>query len=307
MDKTTKLVLTMGSILAMASLMGAGEVRATENGLATYPVGVNTVLDGILPPPGATQFYNYTEYNFSSKFAGADGKSSVPGFHSEVLVDAPRVVHTWGPTLGSFTFSSGIVVPLFHLHVDVPGASGTRSALGDIIVHPLMVGYSNPSHTFFAFISPDVGLPTGSYSVNRVANTGLNTYAFEPNLSVTWFPSPKWELSGLAQIEFNSPNHATNYHSGNVATLDWLVGYSVTKGFQLGVQGYFLKQVSDDTVNGQTAPNDGFRGQAIGIGPQLRYDLGPASAIVFKYQHEFAVRNRPQGERLWVEVSFPIR
>lgn len=189
MDKTTKLVLTMGSILAMASLMGAGEVRATENGLATYPVGVNTVLDGILPPPGATQFYNYTEYNFSSKFAGADGKSSVPGFHSEVLVDAPRVVHTWGPTLGSFTFSSGIVVPLFHLHVDVPGASGTRSALGDIIVHPLMVGYSNPSHTFFAFISPDVGLPTGSYSVNRVANTGLNTYAFEPNLSVTGFPA----------------------------------------------------------------------------------------------------------------------
>jgi len=303
----TKRRLQTVCFFAVASLLGSSGARATENGLATYPVGVNTVLDGVLPPPSATQFYSYTEYYFSNKFAGADGKSSVPGFHSEVLVDAPCVVHTWGPTLGPFTFSTGVVVPLFHLRVNVPGTSGTRSALGDIIVHPLMLGYSNPSHTFFAFVSLDVGLPTGAYSVNRVANTGLNTYAFEPNLSVTWFPNPKWELSALAQIEFNSPNHATNYHSGNVATLDWLAGYSVTKNLQLGVQGFFLKQITDDTVNGQTAPNDGFRGQAIGIGPQLRYDLGPASAIVFKYQHEFAVRNRPQGERLWVEVSFPIK
>jgi hypothetical protein len=100
-------------------------------------------------------------------------------------------------------------------------------------------------------------------------------------LSITWFPNPKWELSALAQIECNSPNHATDHHSGNVATLDWLAGYSVTKSLQVGVQGFFIKQITDDTVNGQTAPNDGFRGQAIGIGPRLRYVFGPASAIVF--------------------------
>lgn len=297
-------------VMCLVAALGvalSGASSATENGLATYPIGVNTVLNGILPPPGGTEFYNYTEYYVANRFAGADGKSSVPGFHSEVFVDAPRVVHTWGATIGPFTLSTGLVVPLFHLHVDVPGASGTRSALGDIIVHPLMVGYSNPSHTFFAFFSPDVGLPTGSYSISRVANTGLNTYAFEPNLAVTWFPSPKWELSGFAQVEFNSPNHATNYHSGAVASFDYLIGYSVTQKVQVGLQGYFLKQISDDTVNGQTAPNNGFRGQAIGIGPQLRYTWGPGAAIAFKYQHEFAVRNRPQGERLWVEFAFPFR
>jgi hypothetical protein len=301
---------TQSKVMCLVAALGiamSGASRATENGLATYPIGVNTVLNGILPPPGGTEFYNYTEYYVANKFAGADGKSSVPGFHSEVFVDAPRVVHTWGATLGPFTLSTGVVVPLFHLHVDVPGASGTRSALGDIIVHPLMLGYSNPSHTFFAFFSPDVGLPTGSYSVNRVANTGLNTYAFEPNLAVTWFPSPEWELSGFAQVEFNSPNHATNYHSGAVASFDYLIGYSITQKVQVGLQGYFLKQISDDTVNGQIAPNDGFRGQAIGIGPQLRYTWGPGAAIAFKYQHEFAVRNRPQGERLWVEFAFPFR
>nr|WP_254603550.1 hypothetical protein [Burkholderia lata] len=33
---------------------------------------------------------------------------------------------------------------------------------------------------------------------------------------------------------------------------------------------------------------------------------GPASGVVVKYQHEFAVRNRPQGNKLWVQFSFPL-
>ncbi|WP_028218626.1 SphA family protein [Paraburkholderia oxyphila] len=293
-------------VLAALFLVLARTASSTENGLTTYPLGVNTVLDGILPPPGATQFYNYTEYYFANKFSGPGGKSAIPDFHSEALVDAARVVHTWGGTLGPFTWSSGVVVPVVHLHLDVPGASGTRTAPGDIIAQPFMIGYSNPSHTFFAFLTNDISLPSGAYSVNRLANTGVNYYAYQPNLSMTWFPGPQWELSATAQVEFHSPNHATNYHSGDVASLDYLIGYSVTPKVQIGLQGYFLKQFTDDTVNGQTAPGDGFRGQTIGVGPQLRYDLGPGAAIAFKYQHEFAVRNRPQGDRLWVQFAFPV-
>lgn len=293
-------------VLAAMFVVLAHAASATENGLTTYPIGVNTVLDGVTPPPGSTEFYNYTEYYVANKFAGPDGKSAIPGFHSEVLVDAARPVHTWGETLGPFTLSSGLVVPLVHLHLDVPGASGSRTAMGDIIAQPFLFGYSNPTHTFFAFLTTDVSLPSGAYSVSRLANTGVNYYAFQPNLSLTWFPSPRWEISTTTQVEFHSPNHATNYHSGDVASIDYVIGYSITPKLQIGVQGFFLKQFTDDTLNGQTAPGDGFRGQAIGIGPQLRYDIGPGAAIAFKYQHEVAVRNRPAGDRLWVQFAFPI-
>jgi hypothetical protein len=293
-------------VLAVLCFVLSRTASPTENGLTTYPIGVNTVLNGIMPPPGATQFYNYTEYYFANKFAGGDGRSAIPDFRSEALVDAARVVHTWGSIFGPFTVSSGVIVPFIHLHLDVPGASGTRTALGDTIAQPFMLGYSNPTHTFFAFLSPDISLPSGAYSANRLANTGVNYYAFQPNVCITWFPSPRWELSTTAQVEFHSPNHVTNYHSGDVASLDYLIGYSFTKDVQIGLQGYFLKQFTDDTVNGQTAPGDGFRGQAIGIGPQLRYEIGPGAAIAFKYQHEFAVRNRPQGDRVWMQFAFPI-
>lgn len=295
-------------IVAVMTLAGVlcSNTYATENGLATYPIGVNTVLDGILPPPGATQFFNYNEYYVANKFAGANGQSAVPGFRIAAFVEAPRVVHTWGTTLGPLTFSSGIVVPIVHLDLRTPGGSGDRTALGDIIVHPLFVGYHNEAHTFFINASPDIGLPTGAYSSSRIANTGLNTYAFMPNINVTWFPTPSWEISSTAQIEFNSPNHATNYHSGNVATLDYGIGYSVTKDLQVGLQGFFLQQISDDTVNGGLANGNGFRGRAYGIGPQIRYNWSPFSGLVLKYQHEFDVRNRPQGDRLWLQVSFPL-
>jgi hypothetical protein len=32
----------------------------------------------------------------------------------------------------------------------------------------------------------------------------------------------------------------------------------------------------------------------------------PAAGMVFKYQREFAVQNRPQGNKFWVELCFPL-
>ena len=85
-----------------------------------------------------------------------------------------------------------------------------------------MSGYGsvNPSHAFFATLETDVGLPTGSYNVNRIANTGNNVYSFMPNLNLTWFPSPDWELSTTAMCEFDSPNNATHYYNGAVSFVD---------------------------------------------------------------------------------------
>lgn len=301
LKKALAAVLLLSSTLASVRL-----ANATENGQITYPVGVNTVLNGILPAPGQTQFYNYTQFYDANRFNGANGDKLIPGFKVQAFVDAPRILHTWSAMLGPFTMTSGVIVPLAHVSVDVPGASGTKNGLGDIILQPLFIGYSNPTHTFFAFAAPfDVGIPTGSYSKTRVANTGANYYAFLPSFNVTWFPAPKWELSATALLAINTRNKDTNYQSGSVAVLDYGIGYTFAKDWQAGIQGFFLRQISDDKLNGETF-QDGFRGRAVGIGPQLRYDFMPGGGIAFKYQREFDVRNRPQGNRFWIQLCFPI-
>jgi hypothetical protein len=279
--------------------------HATENGLGEYPVGVNTVLNAVMPMPGESQFYNYSQYYSASKFAGPQGHNAIPDFHTDVLVDAARVMHTWGELFGPLVLVSGATLPVFHLHVQAGGSSGNRTDLGDLTVHAIAIGYFRPQQGLFDLLGVDVGLPTGAYSAARLANAGLHYYSAMPYFSETWMPTPRWEISSTTLVQMSSTNHTTGYHSGVLATFDYVIGYSITEKTQLGLQGYFLKQLTDDTVRGVEVA-DGFRGQAIGIGPQLRYSWSPLAAVALKVQREFAVRNRTQGERLRVEISFPL-
>lgn len=283
----------------------------TENGNIAYPIGVNTVLSGILPPPGKTQFFNYMQFYTAERVNDSDGEKMFEDFSLDVFVEALRFVHSWNHVFGSFYISSGLVVPLVHMDLDIDlgspygfplKLSDDANNLGDITLQPLNINYSNKSHTFFAYFATDLVIPTGKYSEDDVANTGNNYYAFQPQVCLTWFPSRKWEVSGAAMVEFKSENDATNYQSGDVATLEYNVGYMITEKLQLGLQGYFLSQFTDDEIDGSKV-DDGHRAKANAIGPQLRYDMIPGGGLVLKWQHEYSVENRPQGDKIWLQFT----
>ncbi|ROM53417.1 phenol degradation protein meta [Pseudomonas poae] len=297
------------AVLASATLFSGVfglQSEATENGVTNYPVGVNTVLNGLLPAPGETYFYNYFQFYRAEHFNNSERNSSIPKFHVELVVDAPRIVHTWNQRLGPFTLASGAIMPIFHTEVAAWGMKQTKNDIGDMIVHPLLFGYSNDAHNFFTFLAPfDMALPTGAYDKNRIANPGQNHLAFMPNVMSTWFPTPKVEVSTAFTAELYTKNHDTNYKSGTVLSVEGMVGYSLNEKWQVGVQGFFSKQVTDDKLDGDTYLN-GFRGQVAAFGPQVRYNITPAIAVVAKYQHEFAVENRSEGDKFWVQFAFPL-
>lgn len=292
--------------IASLPLVFALEVSATEHASITYPMGVDTVLNAIMPAPGTTQLYSYTQYYVANKFAGPDGSDAIPGFSVSALVEAPRFLHTWGSKLGPFTMTTGAVLPIIHASNTIGPISGNHGGIGDVIIHPLVLGFSNQAHNFFAYASADFSLPTGSYSSTRLVNTGSNTKGFLPIVSMTWFPSRNLEISASSLAEIHSPNHATNYHSGNVSITDFNIGYSVTPKLQLALQGYVMRQFTDDKINGVAFAQDGFRGRVMALGPQLRYNIGPKSGFILKYQREFSAQNRPQGHRLWAEFTMPL-
>ncbi|MBE8599941.1 transporter [Pseudomonas sp. MAFF 301451] len=95
--------------------------NSTENGLSNYPVGVSTAFNGLLPAPGQSYFYNYAQYYKAESFRDSDGKKTIPKFSAELIVDAPRVVHTWNEPLGPFSLSTGVIVPLLHVSSTVYG------------------------------------------------------------------------------------------------------------------------------------------------------------------------------------------
>ncbi|MBV6659717.1 transporter [Pseudomonas yamanorum] len=298
-------IATLTSV-ALLSTLHLHLANATENGATEHPVGVNTSLNGLVPDPGQTYMFNYTLFYRAEHFNDANGKSAVPKFHVEMVVDAPRVLHTWEATLGPFTLTSGAIFPIFHQQLAIAGRQQTKNALGDIILHPLYLGYVNQAHNFFTVVAPfDISLPTGDYDKNRIANPGQNHVTFLPNILSTWFPAPRVEVSTAFTAEFFTKNHATDYQSGTVLSTEAMVGYSLTPTWQVAIQGYYSKQVSDDKWQGETYQN-GFRGQVAALGPQIRYNFTPRSAMVLKYQHEFAAENRSEGDKVMLQFAFPI-
>ena len=275
----------------------ASLAHATENGQISYPVGVNTVLNGLLPPPGATQFFNYSIYYSADRFAGPHGGSAVPGSPGRGGGDAAHRAHL-GAWPGPFTISSSAIVPIQRAPVHASrNRSQDRAGRRDTgAVHAGLCQSCKGLPRLLRPRSP----PTGAYSSSRIANTGLNTYAFLPYLSMSWFPSPRWEVSATTLIEANTRNRATGYQSGSVAVLD----YQATPSAR--ACSWRAHCSSSSQTTGRTASRSArISRQAAGIGPQLRY-MGPASGIAVKYQHEFAVRNRPQGGKLWVQFSFDL-
>jgi hypothetical protein len=296
----------------MAAAIGLGfafspAAHASEGGINHYASGINTVFNGILPAPGTLQFYNYSAFQSAGTFAGANGKSLYKGFSLNSQIEGPRFVYTYPFSLGNFHISSGIVPVFGNVNLSIEGQHGHHFGLLDTDLEPLYISYSNPKKGLFAYFGPDLFVPTGDYKIGRLVNTGQNYTTVAVGFHGTWLPNRRWELSFSAVPEFNTTNTADHYRSGDIFTLDWSVDYrpltSVPK-LKVALQGFMIKQFQDDTVMGKSVEG-GFRGQAFAAGPQIVYDL-PHGGILFKVQQEFAVRNRPKGTTVWLELTLPI-
>lgn len=302
-----RLRAVLGCLAVAVSL--SCEALASENGQTHYPVGVDTIMSGVMPAPGQTQFYLYTQHYQSDRTNDSAGRSLDPGFNVEVQAFVPRVMHTWQRRAGPFQMSSGALLPFTRVRLRAFGQEGSSTGAGDLVLFPLYLGYVNPIGTVFAYGGPVIYAPTGKYDENRLANNGLNYWSIAPTMGVTWLPHPRWELSAGANLEFNRKNSATDYRSGHSAMLDFGVGVRPLAGhpkLKIAAQGFGLVQFTDDRQHGAVV-GDGNRGRAFGFGPQVSYDIaGGRGGMVLKYQREFGVENRSEGERFWFMFTVPL-
>ncbi|WP_053158097.1 transporter [Pseudomonas sp. Pf153] len=280
--------------------------HASENGTIVFPLGVHTVLNGFTVEPGQNRFYNYTMFYTANRLNDSDGKKIPVDAKLAILVDAIRIDHGWQAKLGDFTLSSGIVGTFVDASVKINGDKSKTDGFGNLTFKPIILGSANESGTFFQGIYPlDFEIPTGSYDKNRGVNAAVHYYSWEPSYGYTWFPNSKIEVSGTLSASISSTNRDTDYRSGNNIHYEQIVGYSLTPDIQIGLQGYYFKQITDDELDGRKF-QDGNRGQAAAFGPQIRYTIKPGTVVAAKYQHEVAVQNRSEGDKFWVQFSFPF-
>lgn len=306
--------LQLVSSIAFASIVSI-PVHATEGGVDNIgpgtdgfmmlPLDVNSLPDNMFAFNVYYNHYEAKKLNISS----LGGKVPDVKITSDAII--PRLdylspIRVLGGRLGAY-----IAQPYVKQQVAAFGLSDQRESMGDTTFAPIILWDMGQNLTLGA--SVEVTLPTGEYDASRLANTSNNFYTYKPVFSLTWLPSERTELSLKTTYSFNEKNHDTDYRSGQIFHFDYSASYKVSDNMRLGLNGYYLKQTTDDKQNGRTVRDifgeevsDGVRGQVLAIGPALYFNFLKYASAEVRWAKEFDVENRAEGDMLWAKVSIPF-
>ncbi|MEN9985633.1 MAG: hypothetical protein RI925_1135 [Pseudomonadota bacterium] len=288
---------TLRNILLSISCLAMGGLAQAKEGGDQSANGAGSYLAGALPPAG-TYLLNYFGH-YGGKLQDANGDTlRIGGKEAKVnaTFDAMRWVHVTDSKLFGADYGFQLIVPLVHQKVDVFGSSASRSGLGDITATPIILGWhlSKNLHLVGAL---DIFLPTGAWDkAHPGRQIGANYTSVEPVLAVTYLADNGIEASAKLMYNIKVKNSDTDYRSGQEFHMDYLLAYR-SGPWAYGISGYYLKQTTDDRLNGQKIGN---RGQVLAFGPSLQYTSKAGDQFILKWDHETQVKNRFAGDKVWL-------
>ncbi len=300
-------------VLAFAILMSSVSfAHASEYGVSSYRPGSMDLFSGFSAKPGTTMVKTYFLYqDASTDPVTADGKF-VANSHLITYTNAVFAAHsTRLRVLGAY-WGMGVIVQthvvdqtlrLGPVGYAVPAQRLTIGGLGDLELLPEILAWS--WGRFHLLQTMTVYAPTGSYDPNRIANTGLNRWAIEPDLGLTWLDEETGQHASLfLGYTVNSDNTATHYHSGQEFHADFALAQHLPHGLVLGASGYALQQTTADSGTGAVfGPRIG---RVLALGPLVGETFHLASlpiTLTAKYDFEFATANSFTGNELWLSAA----
>ena len=288
---------------------------ASEGGGTSKALGVDTVLTGVMPPPGSLQLTTYLAYYESDQTLDGNGNPRAGISDFKLTAEAATLrfryvwpdAKLWGADIETRVGFTVYTHADLQFDVNTPNGkvhrNGTANGIGDALLGPALLGWhSERVHqiTGLAFF-----LPTGDFDATKLANPGRGNYAIAPAYWITWYPVDEVEVDWNVFYLYNFKNQDTNYRGGNEISMDYALGYAITPTWQAGVSGYGCKQVTDDLLNGNNVTG-GNRGRVVGVGPYLRYHPDKDWGITFKWQTETLVENRTKGNRFLLQFALKL-
>ncbi len=329
-NRLLKNVLLASALFCGVTLvLGLTPASAEEGGSGHYfPGSMASFIDGVSPTPSFLVRYNQIYYSGSVGANKAIPIAGTTAFGLHATSWGEGVTLFWRPDGGGignkhWSYAMSMTVPYMFMDVSAnaivqlpPGAGGgnttiakegTKAAVGDLVVIPLMLNYNVSPNTNINFRTTGY-LPTGSYGTGRLANTGKNYYTFEPTLAVIYLGTKNGrEASLFGGMDFNSTNPATQYKTGDQWHLDGTLAQHLPlmKGLAgIGVSSFYYAQFTADSGTGATLGK--FEGKTAGIGPVVSYikPFGHKQLMAeLKWLNEYYTQNRLQGNTVFFKIA----
>jgi hypothetical protein len=296
--------------LAACLLSASLSTHAVESGAPITPFGVFDFGAGMLPPPSdvATVGVRAASYR-ADELRDDSGERSPVGAKLRVDSVGLAVVKMTDFTLFGGKYGYSAVLPTLDMALDLTvqtpvgplALSGRNSAIGDVQIAPLMLGWT-PSPGWFTSASLMLQLPTGSYDKNRLINAGTNHWTVSPTFAFTYIMPSGYEVSSNLQLNINGRNKDTDYKSGVEYQQEFALGKHIGP-WTFGLGGYYYQQLTDDKAPGLTGGN---RARVAALGPAVNFfELGSGLPLVWVHAYqEFGARNRSQGTQITVRAAW---
>jgi hypothetical protein len=306
------LVLFMSPQAAFADAGGAGFwLPGTFGSLAAVP-GV--------PGWAYSTFYVHEQENAGGGknfvTSGGAGGSIVAGLnaHADVVVQGLTYVSAMPVLGGQAAFSilgaGGNVGVGINATLTGPGGnalsgnkSDNRTTFTDVFYQGTLK-WNQGVHNEMIYIAGNI--PSGTYDPNRLGNLSLGYVAVDAGAGYTYFNTKTGrEFSVVGGLTYSGINPDLQYQNGIDFHLDWGASQFVSKNFQIGLAGYFFQQLTGDS--GPGAKLGPFKGQTVGIGPQIGFIFPVAEGyqgyLNLKAYKDLEVENRPAGWTAWMTLA----
>jgi hypothetical protein len=305
--------LTKTLPLAMALALTASPAAQAYD-LPVVNLGLTSFLDGGVPAGPGVYLQAYYQNYSSTRLNDQDGEAlELPKTDLDYQVLVAQMTWLSNYRLGNASLGINTLVP-FVTSMEVDDginnmALTAQSGTGDWLVGPFIqfdpvMGDNGPK--FVQRIELQFNLPTGDNDTDTSINPGNNALSFNPYWAGTYWFSPQWTASTRLHYLYNAKNTDPSSDFGDVESMqagqafhaNVAVSRDMGKGWRLGLNGYFLEQITDTKVDGKTVADR--KESVYAVGPGVMYSFSADNHIVANGYREFEVQNRPQGSRMQV-------
>jgi len=272
--------------VVLASLPGIVQAQPSSH----YVPGIEGIKGSSLPPPGwYVRDYNVGYYSTELNTA-ANKDTHIAGVQAFCYANVPRLIWITDEKILGGYLGADVVLPITYQSLTIPGEYNHATAgIGDFFTEATLSWHVK---RFDYAIGVGEWMPTGDANTPTEAGMGFWTTMFSAGATYYFDEEKTWSLSALSRYEVNGGKNYAHLTPGETYTLEWGLGKTFAKVWEVGPVGYYQQEVTPD--GGKPAWT---RSRVAAIGPEINVAFPKIMVFVaLRTEYEFMAESRLQGE-----------